>query len=167
MIWDIFLLFILPNIFHMKDKLLRVIHLWRPQNVAKFVTHHPSPHPQKWTIDLLFKKNRGSLWQISKPPKTHCVKNFRIRSYSGPYFPAFGLNTETYSVFLRIQSECGKIRTRITQNTTTFYAVNSVSTERIKNGRSLFNIVMLFLLMNLSKQEFLKIASYFLYFQDT
>ena len=23
----------------------------------------------------------------------------RIRSYSGPYFPAFGLNTETYSVF--------------------------------------------------------------------
>ena len=23
----------------------------------------------------------------------HCVKNVRIRSYSGPYFPAFGLNT--------------------------------------------------------------------------
>ena len=22
----------------------------------------------------------------------HCVKNVRIRSYSGPYFPAFGLN---------------------------------------------------------------------------
>ena len=26
----------------------------------------------------------------------HCVKNVRIRSYSGPYFPAFELNTETY-----------------------------------------------------------------------
>ena len=31
---------------------------------------------------------------------------------SGPYFPAFGLNTERYEVSLRIQSECGKIRTR-------------------------------------------------------
>ena len=31
---------------------------------------------------------------------------------SGPYFPAFGLNTERYFVSLRIQSECGKIRTR-------------------------------------------------------
>ena len=44
-------------------------------------------------------------------------------SYSGPYFPAFGLNTESYSVSLRIQSECGKMRTRITPNTDTFYAV--------------------------------------------
>ena len=26
--------------------------------------------------------------------KNHCVKSVRIRSYSGPYFPAFGLNTE-------------------------------------------------------------------------
>ena len=31
---------------------------------------------------------------------------------SGPYFPAFGLNKERYFVFLRIESECGKIRTR-------------------------------------------------------
>ena len=27
----------------------------------------------------------------------HSVKSFRIRSYSGPYFPAFGLNTERYA----------------------------------------------------------------------
>ena len=46
--------------------------------------------------------------------KFHCVKSVRIRSYSGPYIPAFGLS---------IQSECGKIRTRITPNTDTFYAV--------------------------------------------
>ena len=32
--------------------------------------------------------------------------------FSGPYFPAFGLNTERYEVPLRIQFECGKIRTR-------------------------------------------------------
>ena len=32
----------------------------------------------------------------------HSVKNGRIRSYSGPYFLAFGLNTETpYSVRMR------------------------------------------------------------------
>ena len=24
----------------------------------------------------------------------HCVKSMRIRSYSSPHFPAFGLNTE-------------------------------------------------------------------------
>ena len=32
--------------------------------------------------------------------------------FSGPYFPALGLNTERYFVSLRIQSECGKIHTR-------------------------------------------------------
>ena len=51
---------------------------------------------------------------------THCVKSVRIWSYSGPHFPAFGLNTERYGESLRIQSECGKIRTRITPNTNTF-----------------------------------------------
>ena len=28
-----------------------------------------------------------------------CVESVRIRSYSAPYFPAFGLNTERYGVF--------------------------------------------------------------------
>ena len=37
-----------------------------------------------------------------------CVKSVQIRSFSSPYFPAYGLTTRT----LRIQSECGKIRTR-------------------------------------------------------
>ena len=39
------------------------------------------------------------------------------------YSPAFGLNTERCSASLRIQSECGKIRTRKTPNTDTFHAV--------------------------------------------
>ena len=43
----------------------------------------------------------------------HC-ESVRIRSYSGPHFSAFGVN---------IQSECGKIQTRITPNTDTFNAV--------------------------------------------
>ena len=39
---------------------------------------------------------------IRKPINIHCVKSVRIRSFSGPYFPAFGLNTERYSVSLCI-----------------------------------------------------------------
>ena len=55
----------------------------------------------------------------------HCVKSLRIRSYSGPYFPTFRLHTKRYFASLRIQSKCGKIRTRITPNTDIFYAVCS------------------------------------------
>ena len=32
----------------------------------------------------------------------HCVKSFRILSYSDPHFSTFALNTERYSVSLRI-----------------------------------------------------------------
>ena len=59
--------------------------------------------------------------------KYHCVKSVRIWSFSGPYLPAFGLNTEfglsLDKVSHRIQSECGKIRTKKTPNTDTFHAV--------------------------------------------
>ena len=51
------------------------------------------------------------------------MKSVRIPSCSGPYFPAFRLNAENYGAFLRIQSEFGKIRTRKTRNTDTFYAM--------------------------------------------
>ena len=52
-----------------------------------------------------------------------CVKSVHIRRYSGPHVPAFGLNTERYEVSVSIQSDCGKMRTRITPNTDTFHAV--------------------------------------------
>ena len=42
-----------------------------------------------------------------------------------PCFSAFRLNTERYGVSVGIQSECGKMRTRITSNADTFHAVNS------------------------------------------
>ena len=41
-------------------------------------------------------------------------KIVRIWSYSALRFPAFGLNMERYSASLCIQSECRKMRTRIT-----------------------------------------------------
>ena len=53
----------------------------------------------------------------------HCVKIVRVRSYSDPLFYAFGLNIERYYGSLRIQSECGKMRTRITPNADTVYTV--------------------------------------------
>ena len=46
-------------------------------------------------------------------------------------FSPFGLNTEIYSVSLRIQSKYGKIRTRKTPNTDTFYAVWIVHNHRV------------------------------------
>ena len=48
------------------------------------------------------------------------AKSVSIRCYSGPHFPAFGLSTERYGVSLCIQSECRKMRTRITPNADTF-----------------------------------------------
>ena len=57
----------------------------------------------------------------------HCVKSVRIRSFSGPYFPAFGLNRERYGISLRIQTECGKIRNSKTSNIDTFHAVRTIS----------------------------------------
>ena len=49
------------------------------------------------TIFFLF----DTVWKVSK-----------YGVFSGLYFSAFGLNTERYFLFLRIQSEYGKIRTR-------------------------------------------------------
>ena len=53
----------------------------------------------------------------------HCAKSVRIWNFSGLYFPAFGLNTEKYSMSPPIQSKCGKIRTRKTLNTDIFHSV--------------------------------------------
>ena len=53
----------------------------------------------------------------------HSVKSVRIPSYSDPYFPAFGLNTEGYTVSLCMKSECGKMQTRKTPNTDSFYTM--------------------------------------------
>ena len=70
----------------------------------------------------------------------HCVKSVRVRSFSDLYFPSFGLNTETYFVSFRIQSESGKLRTRKTLNTDTLHAVSasklSVSLPKLKYPHS-------------------------------
>ena len=40
----------------------------------------------------------------TSPSLPHCVKSVRIRRFSGPHFPAFGMNTERYSISFRIQT---------------------------------------------------------------
>ena len=56
---------------------------------------------------------RKATAQTNNNKNSHCVKPVGIWSYYGPYFPAFGLNTKRY----------GQIRTRITPNMDTFFAV--------------------------------------------
>ena len=72
---------------------------------------------------------RGCCHQFlaSSGDSSQFMKSVGIRSYCGPYFLAFGLNTKRYEVPLRSQSECGRIRTRITLNTETFNAVRDSS----------------------------------------
>ena len=63
--------------------------------------------------------------QYSKVMQQFALReSVRIRSFSGPCFPAFGLNMERYPISLRIQSECGKMRTRKTPNMDTFHAIH-------------------------------------------
>ena len=50
---------------------------------------------------FFFKNIKSTAWKVSK-----------YGVLSAPHFPTFGLNTDRYFVFLCIQSECGKIRTR-------------------------------------------------------
>ena len=57
-------------------------------------------------------RNTFNFWQ--------CVKSVRIRRFSGAHFPEFERNME---ICFRIQSECGKKRTRKIPNMNTFHAV--------------------------------------------
>ena len=87
---------------------------------------------KKWKIAKALQAHKYFLsgW-VQNEVHEHCVKSVRIRSYSGLDFPAFGLNTEGYGVSLCIQSECRRMRTIITPNTDTFYAVVILQTGNI------------------------------------
>ena len=59
------------------------------------------------TQTLYFQNNHPS--QLSKIINGHCVKSVQIRSF---FWSVFSRIWTEYEVSLRIQSECGKIRTR-------------------------------------------------------
>ena len=71
-------------------------------SVKETFDHFPREitHPNKSLFD------RGRI--IKSILSSSFVKSVRIPSFSGPYFPAFGLNMEPYGVSLRIQFECRK-----------------------------------------------------------
>ena len=96
----------------------RLWHRCFPANYVKFLK---TPFLQNTSGRLLLKIASLDLTSKFLNLKIHCVKSVQIRSYSGQHFPAFGLNMERYSIYLRIISECGKMWTRITPNTDTFY----------------------------------------------
>ena len=98
----------------------------RPHCIVKLLiyTYIPFCDPTGFVL------NPGLL--TSKKEEHHCVKSAHIQTYSGPYFVEFRLNMERYGVSLRIQSECGKTRTKITPNTNIFHVVYiSKNTSRV------------------------------------
>ena len=76
------------------------------------------------------KKKLSIPQQVESSNLFTACKVSKYRIFSGPYFPAFGLNTERYAVSLRIQSKCGKIWTRKTPNTSTFHAVTVLTLKQ-------------------------------------
>ena len=58
-----------------------------------------------------------------KKGSIHYLKSVCILSFSGLYFPTFGLNTDIYSVNLHVQSKCGEIWTGKSPNIAMFYSV--------------------------------------------
>ena len=95
-------------------------HLWWKKNLVKLKTFSKY-YDHGCSIPIKLKL--GEVISIEEQHGVKREKSDSIRSYSGPHFPAFGLNMERYSVSLRNQSECGKMRTRITPNTDNLYAV--------------------------------------------
>ena len=65
---------------------------------------------------------------FDKTRAEHCVKSVQIRSICGPYFSVIGLNTEIYSVSLRIQPDYGKNGVEKTPYWDTFHGVEQKKT---------------------------------------
>ena len=84
--------------------------------------NHKVYHASKWLVYVLIIFSNLKLPQTSKMKCFGKIVNYSLGvtawkvskygDFSGPYFPALGLNTERYFVSLHIQSECGKVRTR-------------------------------------------------------
>ena len=60
-------------------------------------------------------------------------KSVHIRSFSGPHFPAFGLNTVRYGISLWIQFKHVKIRPRKIPNTESFHAAYYETDKKLQN----------------------------------
>ena len=92
------------------------------------MTTFPIPLPLALKVTVFVVMNKTELGKLIKKISLiklyiSLLKKYPYLEFSGPHFPAFGLNTERYSVALHIQFEFGKIRTRKIPNTDTVNAV--------------------------------------------
>ena len=74
----------------------------------------------------------------------HYVKSVRIQCYSGPHFSRIFPHSDWIrkdGVSLRIQSECGKMRTRITPNTDTLHAVRMVMWGHMTDWKQYISLI--------------------------
>ena len=75
-------------------------------------------------------------WSCLPSGYQHCEKSVRVRTSSGPYFPAFGLNMERYSVF---SPNAGKYRVEKLQIWTLFMQCNILKTRPFQEQWTYFN----------------------------
>ena len=95
--------------------------LMRPSSSTKslIIIAHDLRWCQAWSM-MSFTAWKGSVFGVNLDrifPHSDWIRRY------GPHFCSFELNMERYSIPLRILSEWGKIQTRMTPNTDTFYAV--------------------------------------------
>ena len=68
----------------------------------------------------------------------HCLKSVQIRSFSDPYFPVFGLNTDIYGVNLgNFSPNLGKYGLEKTPYLDTFHAVQYTNTIAFEFNRNI------------------------------
>ena len=96
------------NILETKECTLKMMALSKNPDVSKFLSNSGVRYLSYFKCSTFLKfqeivisswTDRGSASNLIFNNICHCIKSVRIRSYSGPYFPAFGLNTERYGVF--------------------------------------------------------------------
>ena len=62
--------------------------------LARFSLLLPLHTPWNYQKNYFFQWSQRYWRKIFVRKRLHCVKSVRIRSFYGPYFPAFGLNTD-------------------------------------------------------------------------
>ena len=98
---------------HLFKKVFRHSHKWRMMKKIRYLVDDLSLRKENTVVsDLYFKISNFSVNGKLLPFSNTAWKVSKYGVFSGHYFPVLELNTEIYGVYLRIQSEYRKIRTR-------------------------------------------------------
>ena len=103
----------------------RLWHRCFPVNFVKFL-RTPCIREHTWWLLLTVKNySKSKSKNQSKTLRKKCPYSKLFWSAFFPHFPALGLNTGITPYSARMPENAGKMRTRTTSNTDTFYAVKS------------------------------------------